>query len=203
MSSKSDFLNQSISTEILTTPLSELDNGLPFMKKFKVEMKGLIANEINIHYDYFTDNSEKQEINNEIQLENKDNSEKQEINNEIQLENKENNEIELNNKEIRIMELEKENKELKKQNDELNNKIIELFKMMNELLKIKPKNDDFNSNYEDIKNKITTMFYREIRLKHVLPFSRFVSTFGLNALHTMKQEKDNIKKSNSLNDFNG
>lgn len=216
MDSKNDFLNQSLSTEILTMPLDKILDEIP--KKNKLEMKGLMASQINIQNDYFTKKDELEE----------ENSVSQNIINIVK-------EQEFNKEEIlslskRIIELEKENNHLVKENNNLHSKITELFKMMNELLKIQPKNKhcckessenqnnildnvciycgtkqssicDFNSNYEEIKNRITLMFYREIRMKHVLPFSRFVSTYGLSALHSLKNDKDGIKKSDSFHSF--
>ncbi len=223
MDSKNNFLDQSLSTEILTMPLDRILEEIP--KKNKLEMKGLIASQINIHNDYFNQNNESEGENTIVQStivrstisENIINLVKEELDKGSVLTN-------------RVIELEKQNNHLIKENENLHSKITELFKMMNELLKIQPKNKycckeagenqntildgvciycgikqsstyDFNSNYEEIKNKITMMFYREIRMKHVLPFSRFVSTYGLTALHSIKNEKDGIKKSDSFHGF--
>jgi hypothetical protein len=61
---------------------------------------------------------------------------------------------------------------LKIENDKLATKLSDMFKMMNELLKIKP--NELELNHDQIKNKITSLLYREIRMKHVLPFSHFI-----------------------------
>jgi hypothetical protein len=75
--------------------------------------------------------------------------------------------------EEKIEELEKKNKHLIVENERLNKTLTEMFKMMNEWLKIGPIGD-FQSNSEKIKQKIVSLFYRELRMKHVLPFSQYI-----------------------------
>ena len=196
MEYKDDFLNQSIATEILTSSLEDLDGKeLSSFKKNVIEMKGVISGELNIQNNYFTHEDTSEKTIDEISINANSNSFIS-TSSSSELNNITSDSIELGNAQSKILELEKENNELKKENDELNNRITELFKMMNELLKIEPKNNDFSSNYQEIKNRITLMFYREIRLKHVLPFSRFVSPYGINTLFTIN---NTIKKSNSTN----
>lgn len=159
------------SKQILGSPLQNKLYEDFSVETSKVETNGVIKDEINIQYDYFTNKNESHTIALNSVLKNK-----------------------IMYLEVENSELVKKNSNLKKENEELTSKISELFKMMNELLKIEPKNsNDYNfaSNYEEIKNKITLMFYREIRMKHILPFSKLVSPYGLSTILS----KNNIKKS--------
>ncbi len=177
-------LNQSIATEILTLPLEELSDELPSFKKNKIELQGTISSDIFINNDYFT----KEILNNKIEIPIDTNIISQ-SNNYIELENlisklKDENE-----------ELKKNNYKLENENEHLTNRIKELFKMLNDLLKIQSNDLDtnnenyINEHYSEIKKKITTMFYREIRLKHVFPFTNYVTPFGLTAFHHLSKNK--------------
>ena len=175
-----------------------------FKPKNKEEIKGLMASQIKIQNDYFLksqhiDNLTKSVIKLDEDSFSENSLLEEESNKSSFLEDEKKiiNSL-LLNKDIKIQELEKEKEELKKENEELNEKITQLFKMMNEILKIHPTNINFDSNYDEIKNKITAMYYREIRLKNVLPFSRLVSTYGLTMLNNSKKDKI-IKKSVSVN----
>ncbi len=85
-----------------------------------------------------------------------------------------------NTLEKRIKELEEKNNKLEQENLKLQSKITELFRMLNGLLKINTDSSsiDFQQNFEEIKKKLTSIFYRELRLKHVLPFSSYLSMYG-------------------------
>jgi hypothetical protein len=76
--------------------------------------------------------------------------------------------------------LEKENKKLLNEKEKLEKTNLELLKTLNEILKLNKKDEEINNiDLNEIRNKITHLFYREIRQKHIMPFSPFISNFGL------------------------
>jgi hypothetical protein len=79
-------------------------------------------------------------------------------------------------------ELVEKNKILEKEKEKLERRTMELLKSLNELLKLGKDEGDLenlsDSIDDEIKAKITSIMYRELRMKHLLPFSPFISNFG-------------------------
>lgn len=101
----------------------------------------------------------------------------------------------IQNKNEEIIMLRTENEKLKtktanleKKNDELEKKIFDLLKSLNELLKLNKSEEQLlDLDIDDINSKITSIIYRELRLKHILPFSPFIGNFGLKNPNILKK----------------
>jgi hypothetical protein len=78
-----------------------------------------------------------------------------------------------------IMDLKFKNKELILKNDLLEKKTLELLKTLNEILKLGKTDSELKEfNTDNIKTKIMSILYRELRLKHIMPFSPFIANFS-------------------------
>lgn len=101
----------------------------------------------------------------------------------------------IQNKNEEIIMLRTENEKLKtkfatleKKNDELEKKIIDLLKSLNELLKLNKTDEQLlDLNIDDINTKITSIMYRELRLKHLVPFSPLMGNFGFKNPNILKK----------------
>jgi predicted RNase H-like nuclease (RuvC/YqgF family) len=89
-----------------------------------------------------------------------------------------------------ISELKQKNYELIQKNEHIESRLTEILRMLNELLKINNDSQvNLDRNIDELRLKITSILYREIRMKHIFPFSGFISgSGGLSEIHSKSKK---------------